>query len=69
MAAAETSVRHIVGNSAAVDRGVPLRRRGASVEDVRGSPLYAPKPPSLIEAQLVELERGRDAAGFVGDQR
>ena len=43
-----------------------LPARGVSVEALRDSPLYGRKSPAVIQAQLAELERSRNAAGAIG---
>ena len=45
------------------------RRRGATVEELLASQLYAPKDPAVIADQLALIEAGRDAFGYVGNPR
>jgi len=45
----------------------PQRKQGATLDEVRDSPLYRDKSAALIAAQLAELERIRDAGGRLGD--
>ena len=44
---------------------VAPRESGATLEQVRNSPLYR-KSAEVVAAQLAFLERSRDEAGFVG---
>ncbi len=47
----------------------PERESGATLEELRSAPWYRNKSPELLAAQLDELERSRDAVGYVGQPR
>jgi prevent-host-death family protein len=44
-------------------------QRGATFEEVMTSPLYRFKGQAVIDAQLAELERGRDRSGRISEPR
>jgi prevent-host-death family protein len=52
-----------------ISRAAPASGSGATAAEMLASPLYSSaKPPGLAEAQVAELERGRDEAGIIGVQ-